>query len=1044
MRLKLLHSPSRIIIPVALSLFLFSALPAAAQYFGRNHVQYERFDFNVLQTNHYDIYHYLNNDTTINNFALMSERWYYRHQAILRDTLNEKNPVFIYKNHSDFQQTTLMDQNVSVGTGGVTEGFKNRVFMPFFESNLQTDHVLGHELVHAFQYNLLKTGGDSLSLYNIANLPLWMVEGMAEYLSLGRTDAHTAMWMRDAVLTQDFPSLRDLTSTNKYFPYRYGQGFWAFVAGLWGDDIVKPLFLTTAKYGYEMAVDSVLGYDEKVVSSMWKLRTTDYYTPFMSDTIPVVGERLQSSGQAGDINISPMLSPDGKYVIFYSERNLFSVDLFLAEKASGRILRTLSSATQRAHVDDYNYIESSATWSPDSRQIAYPVFSKGDNLIVIVDVESGRTRREIQVPGVEYYNYLAWSPDGNSLLISGLADAHSDLFLYDFESGQVEQLTDDAYSEIQPAWSADGSRIVFSTDRGFDTDLEALKFGSYKLAVMDMASQDIEVLDFFPGANNLNPQFSPDGESLYFLSNADGMRNMYQYSLESGEVFKLTKYFTGISGITENAPAMSLARATEDVTYVLFRAGGYYIHKAMLDDFERFPVNPDEVDFAASTLPPAEGMPNSIIAENLANAEIPPVVDISDFQKKPYRPKFSLTTIQQSGIGVGVGSYGGGGTYTGLAGGVAALFGDVLNRNQIYGVLSVNGEIYDIGGQVMYQNRAGRVNYGFGIGHIPYMSSFLGLGRDSLPVEGGQIPTATYDIYNYRTFVDQGSFFTAFPLSQTLRWEASVSFSHYSFRVDRIRTHYEDLGNGYIGYPIYQEKEKLPSRPGFNLYSAMLGFVGDNAQFGITSPVRGRRFRFSAEKMLGELDLYSLTADYRKYFYRKPFTIALRGMYFGRVGKDQDNDLMYPLFLGNEYFVRGYNYNSMTRSIESQAPNADNINIDNLLGNELAVANAEFRLPLTGPEELAQIKSGFLFSDLIVFFDAGKAWNYSFNNPYLNTPQPDQEHFGFDDNPVVTSAGVSLRVNLFGFAILEPYLAYPFQHYNPEPTFGLYISGGGF
>src|SRR5690606_2094927 len=100
---------------------------------------------------------------------------------------------------------------------------------------------------------------------------------------------------------------------------------------------------------------------------------------------------------------------------------------------------------------------------------------------------------------------------------------------------------------------------------------------------------------------------------------------------------------------------------------------------------------------------------------------------------------------------------------------------------------------------------------------------------------------------------------------------------------------------------------------------------------------------------------------------RKPFTLAFRGMYFGRVGKDQNNDLMYPIFLGNEYFIRGYNYNSMTRSFESQAPNADDISVDNLLGNELAVANAEFRLPLTGPEQLAQIKSGFLFSDLIVF-----------------------------------------------------------------------------
>ena len=80
MRSKFLLLFRGIRLPAATLLVLLAALPATAQYFGRNHVQYERFDFRVLQTNHYDIYHYLDDDTTINAFALMSERWYYRHQ----------------------------------------------------------------------------------------------------------------------------------------------------------------------------------------------------------------------------------------------------------------------------------------------------------------------------------------------------------------------------------------------------------------------------------------------------------------------------------------------------------------------------------------------------------------------------------------------------------------------------------------------------------------------------------------------------------------------------------------------------------------------------------------------------------------------------------------------------------------------------------------------------------------------------------------------------------------------------------------------------
>src|SRR3546814_16112498 len=114
------------------------------QYFGRNHVQYEKFNFKVLETNHFDIYHYLDNDTTLHDFALMSERWYYRHQEVMKDTLDEKNPLFLYKNNSDFQQTTLLDPNASIATGGITEGFKNRVCMPHLAPNHQTEPMTAH------------------------------------------------------------------------------------------------------------------------------------------------------------------------------------------------------------------------------------------------------------------------------------------------------------------------------------------------------------------------------------------------------------------------------------------------------------------------------------------------------------------------------------------------------------------------------------------------------------------------------------------------------------------------------------------------------------------------------------------------------------------------------------------------------------------------------------------------------------------------------------------------------------------------------------
>jgi hypothetical protein len=228
---------------------------ASAQYFGQNKPRYTSFDFEILNTPRFQIYYYTENKELVEELAKQAEQWYTLHNAILVDTLLTKNPILFYSNHADFQQTNAIHGTIGTGTGGVTEGLRNRVIMPFTFTNQQTHHVLGHELVHAFQYNMI-LHGDSTSLRNMANLPLWIVEGLAEFMSIGRYDAHTAMWMRDAVIQDDIPELKDM-SNPKYFPYRWGQAFWAYVSGTYGDEMIVPLFEGTAKYGFEIACENL-------------------------------------------------------------------------------------------------------------------------------------------------------------------------------------------------------------------------------------------------------------------------------------------------------------------------------------------------------------------------------------------------------------------------------------------------------------------------------------------------------------------------------------------------------------------------------------------------------------------------------------------------------------------------------------------------------------------------------------------------------------------------------------------------------------------
>ena len=186
------------LVTAALSL---SAPPVRAQYFGQNKVQYKDFDFKVLATRHFDIYYYPEEQLAVEQASRMAERWYTRLSRVLGHQLTRRQPIVLYASHTHFEQTNVLSGFIGEGTGGVTEIMKRRVVLPMAGPIGETDHVLGHELVHAFQFDITGQAGpvSSGNLPAAVRLPLWFIEGQAEYLSLGPVDPHTAMWMRDAV-----------------------------------------------------------------------------------------------------------------------------------------------------------------------------------------------------------------------------------------------------------------------------------------------------------------------------------------------------------------------------------------------------------------------------------------------------------------------------------------------------------------------------------------------------------------------------------------------------------------------------------------------------------------------------------------------------------------------------------------------------------------------------------------------------------------------------------------------------------------------------
>ncbi|HEY5415425.1 MAG TPA: basic secretory protein-like protein, partial [Gemmatimonadaceae bacterium] len=205
---------------------------AGAQYFGRNKVQYEHFKFEILHTPHFDVHYYAAEKPAAEDAARMLERWNARYSDLFNHPLSARKPIILYADQPDFQQTNVVSEQLDEGTGGVTESMLDRMVLPLAGSYAESDHVLGHEMVHVFQYDIAQSG--AIRGASLDRLPQWLVEGMAEYLSLGGQDSHTAMWLRDAVLRNDLPTIKQLTDGGKYFPYRYGEALWAYIGGTWG------------------------------------------------------------------------------------------------------------------------------------------------------------------------------------------------------------------------------------------------------------------------------------------------------------------------------------------------------------------------------------------------------------------------------------------------------------------------------------------------------------------------------------------------------------------------------------------------------------------------------------------------------------------------------------------------------------------------------------------------------------------------------------------------------------------------------------------
>jgi len=1056
------------------------AVPAEAQ-FGRNKVQYRAFDFEVIKTEHFDVYFYPQERQASMDAARMAERAYARLSRLLQHEFRERKPLILYASHSDFQQTNALAGFIGEGTGGVTEILKNRVILPFTGSYADFEHVLTHELVHAFQFDVLfRHGVIAETSPSLGRIPLWFMEGMAEYLSIGRIDPHTASCVRDAALGGYIRSIAEMNRRDDYLSYRFGQSLWAFIGEKWGDEVVGILLQKVPRMGLERAFASTLGLTLDELSNEWltAVRSTHLPELVQREGPDRFGTRLTEHDALYDPwYLAPALSPDGELVVYASQRDGFFVDLWLADARTGEVLDRLVKSSRSADFESLRYQSSAAAFSPDGRYVALAAQSRGRDALYIYDLERRRIRRRLTFP-INGINNPSWAPDGHRIVFAGLDGGLSDLFVTDLD-GNLERLTRDRYADLTPSWSPDGRRIAFTTDRGPATDMARLRYGNFRVALLEVATGRIELLPGQEEGKNLNPVWAPDGRSLAWVSDRTGVNDLYLFDLEQRELARVTNVLSGIIGTNHLTPVLSWARHAPRLVFVYFEDGGYNLY-AVEDPrlLPRTPVRMAPAPAVASasesaepashgtgpslpgtngaTHPAAEpsperpweaadGFPESIYraSEAFRLSARPPggtdeegdgplsvvalldsadmaLPDTSDFDVVDYDVSFSPDIVGRPTIGASVGGYYGNGLY----GGSYISLSDMLGNHNVVLAGNINGSLSDAVFYGGYAFLKRRVNWGASFQQVPFYR-YRGLQSFELDHDGTSEEALAHIFL--RDVIRSARGVASYPFSQFRRAEIGMSAVYFK-RDYLLRGVFRESGR-----PVRRD-DRIGD---VVFYEPSAALVFDNVIFGWTGPVMGRRYRIQLSRTLGDYAYDELFLDLRNYW-NLDQALVLAGRFVALVRNGPDAD-RFSLYWGGPYFIRGYD----ATSFDYDGPECAGSGVaacparDQLIGSSAAFMNLEVRFPV-----ITELQLGFLGAfppvDAVAFFDGGLAWDNQVCttlsvDPTAGCPGARPVHVvwerGEGQDPYLYRAplfsyGLGLRLNVF-YAILRLDYAFP-------------------
>ena len=989
-------------------IYVFFSTTLFAQ-FGQNKINYKDTDWFYIQTKHFDIYFTVGGEKIAEFAAASSEDALSKIQSDLNYKINNRISLIVYNSHNDFQETNVTDEYTGKGTGGFTEPFKNRVVFPFEGSYKKFKHVIAHELVHAVMRDMYYGG----TIQNIIargitlQIPLWFMEGSAEYISQG-WETNTDMFIRNSIISETLP---DIDQLDGYLAYRGGQSVFRYIADTYGRQKVGEIINKIQNYGsVEPTLKATIGIGLEELNERWKKSLKKQFWPDIAvkQDPDELSKRLTDNRKIGGYyNTSPVISPQGDKIAFISDRDIY-LDVYIMDAQSGKVLKKIVESGKTIDFEELTVLHPSLTWSPDNKRVALSAKSGGYDVITIIDAE---TEASYELPfkllGIETIN---WSRDGNKLAFIAYDSQQSDVYVYDLTSNNLTNITNDIYSDTDPIWTPDGKKIIFASDRGKDLkQTEPTKeflmynhpYDQLDLYSIEVDSKNVERISDWQYSDERYPAVSSDGKELLFVSDKNGINNIYKVRIDSlsnnsaslPKAFPITNSLSDLGQLSLSYDGKKLVfGAVYNLGTNIFMLNNPFDMKLESDTL-RYTDYMKSIVFG-KTEKEKPSMQNLTVLDSIPANNVA-VVDstnqktkifVGQFEKGKKSDQDSTQTDYSKYVFLNDKSESDSARFAKRT----ELFRETLDKN---GNFLVNRYKINFSPDLIYANAGFSTLYGLLGTTVLSFSDVLGnhrlIGQTSMQVD---IKNSDYGLayYYLKERIDFG--IQAFHTARFLYKSSNIASELYRFRnfgligmasypLDRFHR----LDFGFSVLSVSSENLDNPYVPNENTTFILpsIGFVQDNVLWGYTSPIEGTRYSINLFGDPGftrkSQSFYSLVFDYRNYFrfwYDNGFVFRISGGISGGATAQRffiggtDNWINRKFSTGDVPIANANDFAFLTPALPLRG-----YDYAEQLGTKYGLVNLELRLPI-----IRYLLTGGLplfFQNIlgVAFIDAGSAWD---------------------------------------------------------------------